>query len=163
MRGSGERRSQRSKPKLEYEIAVPGENRSGFALSHAENASGVMLTNGSSGGPGSWGTSRGKPADCVARSMSRIGRPPSDSWCEFGAVFGQGIGEADHAIRRQAGQNLAGKQLGDRTNSEQGIHAGRLVRIVGAPAEALDRRLPIADDAQHERGRLQRQGTEFGL
>jgi hypothetical protein len=51
---------------------------SGLALSHAAKASGVMLTKGLPGGPGAWGTSRGRPAEWVARSMSRIGRPPSE-------------------------------------------------------------------------------------
>jgi hypothetical protein len=80
---------------------------------------------------------------------------------ELRAIFGQRIGKADHAVRRHARQNLAG-ELGDGPDKEQRIGARRLVCIVGATAEALDRRLPIATDAEDGRGRLDRQEQELG-
>ena len=77
------------------------------------------------------------------------------------AIFGQRIGEADDSVRGEARQNLAGERLGDRADPEQRIDAGRLVRIVGAATEALDRRLPVADDAEDERRHLERQEQDW--
>ena len=90
--------------------------------------------------------------------MSRIGRPPSDI---VRRVFGQRIGKADHAVRGEARQNLAGESLGDRTDPEQRVGAGRRVRVVGAVAEAPDRRLPVANDAEDERRDFKRQEQDL--
>ena len=80
---------------------------------------------------------------------------------ELRRVFGQRIGKADHAVRGQARQHLAGERLGDRADPKQRVRSWGLVRIVGPAAEALDRRLTVVDDAEHERRGLDRQEQDL--
>ena len=106
----------------------------------------------------------------LARQSGRVGgeidkpdRPPAlrHRRDELRRVFGQRVGEADHAVRRQARQNLAGEGLGDRTDPEQRVGAGRLVHVVRTAAEALDRRLSVAGDAEDERRDFKRQEQDL--
>jgi hypothetical protein len=80
---------------------------------------------------------------------------------ELGRVFGQRIGKADHAVRGEARQHLAGERLGDRADPKQCVRAWGFVRIVGPAAEALDRRLTVVDDAEDERRGLDRQEQDL--
>ena len=102
----------------------------------------------------------------LARQPGRMGgeidepdRPPAlrQRRDEVGDVFRQRIGEADDAVGREARENLAGEGLGDRADPEERAAVRLGVGAVGAAAEALDRGLAVADDADDERRRLDRE------
>ena len=85
-------------------------------------------------------------------------RPPAlrQGRDEVGDVFGQRIGEADYPVGDEARQHLAGEGLGDRPDPQERTGVRRFTRPVGRAAEAVDRRFTVADDAENERGRLER-------
>ena len=131
-------------------------------MSQATNAARVMLAKGSSGGPAACGE--------FARQARRVGgeidepdRPPAlrQRRDEVGDVFGQGVGEADHAVGGEARQRLAGESFCDRADAGDRVASRLVVRTVRAASEAVDRSLAVADDADDERRDLCRKEQDL--
>ena len=162
MRGAGERGGQ----KIEAEVGVgdrsPGREQQRIGLEPGGEGVGGDVDEGIVRRPRRMGDLARQPGR-MGGEIDKPDRPPAlrHRRDELGRVFGQRIGEADHAVRGEARQDLAGERLGDRADPEQRIRAGGLVRVVGAAAEALDRRLPAVDDAEDERRGLDRQEQDL--
>ena len=121
-----------------------------------------MLTNGSSAGPGSWGTSRGSPAEWVARSISRIGRPPSDIGAmNSGAYLVRGSARLTAPSAARLARTWPVKDLVTEPILNSVSAPGASFHVVRTAAEALDRLLSVAGDAEDERRDFKRQEQDL--
>ena len=111
-----------------------------------------MATLGSSGARALWDFAR--QAAGVCGEIDEPDRPAGLRLRgdEVGDVFPQRIGERDDFVGRKARQHLAGKRLGDRADAKHRVAVRLGAWSLGVAAEALDRNLAVANDADDERG-----------